>query len=401
MARPGGEPTEQPTPRRLAEARRRGEVAISRDLAAAVALLAFVLALGTIAATTTGEMVALMRWVARDVGSPLDPAVARAAAGSAGLDVAIGALAAPLAAALAAAVIASALQTRGLFSWGAVAPDFGRLSLARGLGRVFGAAGALEVLKGLVKVTLVALVAVAMVAPVARELPWLTGMGGHAVLGTFGVLLRRMAFGLSLALLALGALDWLLVARRHRRDLMMTREEIRREHKEAEGDPHHRAERQRLHRELAEQRMLDDVRKASFVVINPEHLAVAVRYDIESSGAPVVVAKGERHLAQRIREVAREAGVPVYRDVTLARALGQVAEGNEIPEDLYEAVAEVLRVLWQLERNHDLPASDGERLRSPQVPVQPGAVAPLASPGASPTTPRSPPQVPAGFWKRA
>lgn len=389
MARPGGEPTEQPTPRRLAEARRRGEVAISRDLAGAVGLTAFVVALAATAGTSAGQVVGLMRRVAGAIAAPNDGAVVREGAGSAALDVALGALVAPLAAAVAAAALAGALQTRGLFAWKAVGPDLGRLSLAKGLGRVFGAAGIVEVLKGLIKVSLVALVAVAMVAPIASELPWLTGMGGRGVLATFGVLSRRMAFGLSLVLLLLGVLDWLLVARRHRRDLMMTREEVRREHKETEGDPHHRAERQRLHRELAEQRMLDDVRKASFVVVNPEHLAVAVRYDTDSSGAPIVVAKGERHLAQRIREVARESGVPIYRDVTLARALGQVAEGDEIPEDLYEAVAEVLRVLWQLEQNHPLRASGIE-----------GAPAQSSSP-AAPSSPQARAGVPTEFWKRA
>jgi flagellar biosynthesis protein FlhB len=361
-----------------------------------------VVTLAATAGSSAGALVGVMRRVARAVASPTDGAVVRAVAGSAALDVALGALVAPLAAAVATAALAGALQTRGLFAWRAVGPDFGRLSLAKGLGRVFGAAGAIEVVKGLVKVALVATVAVALVAPIAPELPWLTGMGGRGVLVAFGVLSRRTAFGLALALLVLGALDWLLVARRHRRDLMMTREEIKREHKETEGDPHHRAERQRLHRELAEQRMLDDVRKASFVVVNPEHLAVAVRYDTDASGAPIVVAKGERHFAQRIREVAREAGVPVYRDVTLARALGQVAEGDEIPEDLYEAVAEVLRVLWQLEQNHR-PMGFGSE--GPPAPALPSALAPRADAGvasgaASPASPSSS-SVPAEFWKRA
>jgi flagellar biosynthetic protein FlhB len=151
---------------------------------------------------------------------------------------------------------------------------------------------------------------------------------------------------LALAALALGVLDYLWQRARHQRSLRMTREEVRREIKETEGDPRHKAERQRLHREVLEQRMLADVRKADFVVINPEHIAVALRYDRDGQGAPVVVARGERLLAERIKEVAREAGVPIFRDVPLAHALAALQEGDEIPEPLYEAVAEILRVVY-------------------------------------------------------
>ena len=111
----------------------------------------------------------------------------------------------------------------------------------------------------------------------------------------------------------------------------MTREEVKREYKESEGDPSHRAERQRLHRELMEQRMVAEVRKADFVVVNPDHIAVALRYDRDGEAAPVVVARGERLLAERIKQVAREAGVPIFRDVTLARSLRDLAEGAGDP----------------------------------------------------------------------
>ena len=100
--------------------------------------------------------------------------------------------------------------------------------------------------------------------------------------------------------------------------------------------------------------MLDDVRKADFVVINPDHIAVALRYDRDGDAAPVVVARGERLLAERIKQIAREAGVPVFRDVTLARSLRDLPEGDEIPPALYEAVAEILRVVYGM----NAPASD-------------------------------------------
>jgi flagellar biosynthetic protein FlhB len=155
----------------------------------------------------------------------------------------------------------------------------------------------------------------------------------------------------------------------------MTREEVKREHRESEGDPAHRGERQRLHREILEQRMVEEVRKADFVVVNPEHIAVALRYDADADAAPVVVAKGERLVAERIKQIAREAGVPIFRDVGLARALAELGEGGEIPAELYEAVAEILRVVQSLQRTN-------ERAAEP------------------PPAPDKPPPVGRGEWKR-
>ena len=183
----------------------------------------------------------------------------------------------------------------------------------------------------------------ATVRPVLGGLAALAGVGAARTLAVLGVLASRLALRVALVALALGVADYLFAYRRHRRGLMMTREEVKRESKESEGDPSHRAERQRLHRELMEQRMVAEVRKADFVVVNPDHIAVALRYDRDGDAAPVVVASGERLLAERIKQVAREAGVPIFRDVTLARSLRGLPEGEEIPAALYEAVAEVLR----------------------------------------------------------
>jgi flagellar biosynthetic protein FlhB len=172
----------------------------------------------------------------------------------------------------------------------------------------------------------------------------------------------------------------------------MTRDEVKREHKEQEGDPHHKAERQRAHRELGEQRMLADVRKADFVVTNPDHVAVAIRYDREGDAAPVVVAKGERLLAEKIKEVAREAGVPVFRDVALARSLREVEEGDEIPEALFEAVAEILRVLYAMGTGERTAPGVSEDASAPGDPSRRPGV------DREPAAGRAPPRPPPGAW---
>ena len=150
--------------------------------------------------------------------------------------------------------------------------------------------------------------------------------------------------GLAVLVVA-AAVDYGIRWRRHRRSLMMTRTEVLREHRESEGDPRHKAERRRVHQEVLQHAMLEQVGQADVVVVNPTHLAVALRYDPSRSGAPVVVAKGQALVAERIKRLAREGRVPVVHDVSLARSLMDLDLGTEIPEALYDAVAEVLRAL--------------------------------------------------------
>jgi flagellar biosynthesis protein FlhB len=293
------------------------------------------------------------------------------------------AMAAPaLGAALLAALVFGLAQTRGPV----LAPprfDLSRVASAAGWRRLFDAQAALKAGQGLLKVAVVALVAWAVLRPLAGALVGLTGAAPARVLAGLGVLAGRLALRLAAAGLALGLLDYLLVARRQRRSLRMTREEIKREYKESEGDPETRGERRRLQRELSEQRMVEEVRKADFVVVNPEHIAVALRYDPNGEAAPIVVAKGERLVAERIKQIAREAGVPIFRDVSLARSLVELAEGGEIPAALYEAVAEILRVVQ----------GEGE-----PAPAGPAAVDAASRPPAA--SPPSSTLGPGALWKR-
>jgi len=264
----------------------------------------------------------------------------------AGTGVLARALALPLAAAAALALGVGCCRRAGWSRWGRSSPISAGSRRGRGSSGSFRRGGALQVGKGLLKVTLVGVLAWATVRPVLGGVAALAGVSAARTLAVLGVLASRLALRVALVALALGVADYLFAYRRHLRGLMMTRDEVKRESKESEGDPSHRAERQRLHRELMEQRMVAEVREADFVVVNPDHIAVALRYDRDGDAAPVVVASGERLLAERIKQVARESGVPIFRDVTLARSLCGLPEGEEIPAALYEAVAEVLRVVY-------------------------------------------------------
>jgi flagellar biosynthesis protein FlhB len=347
------EATEEPTPRRLAEARRRGEVAFSRELGSAAALAAAVAVLAADAPAALARWLEVMR---ATLGAAVSGTARAATLGSTAVSLALRMLAPPLGAIVFVALLLGLAQTRGLV----LAPV--RIDLRRlgGWRRLFGGQAALGAALSLVKVALVGALAWLTLRPVLGSVVALVGAPPARLLAALGTLAQRFAVRLALAGLAFGAVDLLLVVRRHRRSLRMTRDEVKRDYKEAEGDPAHRGERQRLHRELLEQRMIDDVRKAHFVVVNPEHIAVALRYDADADGAPVVVAKGERLVAERIKQIAREAGVPIFRDVTLARSLAELAEGGEIPAELYEAVAEILRVVQGMAHAPDAgpPTSD-------------------------------------------
>jgi flagellar biosynthesis protein FlhB len=355
VARAEPDATEEPTPRRLAEARRRGDVAFSRELGAAAAGLAAVAVLVGDGPGLAARAVATLR--AALASAPNDD-FGRGASASLAMAGTLGArtLAPALGAALLVSVAAGLAQTRGLVL-APVRVDLGRLGSTESWRRLFDGRAALAVGQGLLKVVLVGAVAALALRPLAGAIVGLTEAPPGQLLGALGAFAGRLALRLAAVGVALGAGDALLVARRHRRGLRMTREEVKREHRESDGDPTHRGERQRLHREILEQRRVEEVRKADFVVVNPEHIAVALRYDPDGDAAPVVVAKGERLVAERIKQIAREAGVPIFRDVGLARALAELAEGGEIPAELYEAVAEILRVVQGLQQGLQSPQS--------------------------------------------
>lgn len=342
--RPGGEPTEEPTPRRLRQARERGQIAKSDELTSAAAFAAAALALAASAGSLGGRLVAAVRTgIERAASAESVPgAVLRGAVEELAL-----LLGPVLGAAFVAALLVGGVQAGGLFTPKALLPRGERLNPVAGLKRMVSAQAASALVRSVVKLVVVAAVAVWTLAPRVGDLPRLCGAPAvRALAWTWDVgmtLLLRVAVAYAL----LGAADYLWQRRAFWKGLRMTREEVKREHKETEGDPQHKAERQRLYRELLRHQMIEAVRTADCVIVNPDHIAVALRWVEGEMNAPQVVAKGERLVAHQIKEVARRYGVPIYRDVALARALHELELGDEIPEELYDAVAEVLRFVWR------------------------------------------------------
>lgn len=226
-------------------------------------------------------------------------------------------------------------------------PKLERINPAAGLKRIFSLRSLVEVAKALGVMGVIAALVwkeVEEVGPEALHGVWLEGdVGFSHLVGRLAPLATRLAW----VLLVLGVADYALARNRQIKDLMMTREEVKREYKESEGDPHHKAQRKALHRQLAQGGAARGVQQATAVVVNPTHIAIALRYESQECEAPYLVAKGREADAQVLRREAQRRGIPVIRDIPLARSLIHYDVGEPIPEELYQAAAVVLRVAME------------------------------------------------------
>jgi flagellar biosynthetic protein FlhB len=342
--------TEKPTAKKLRDARKEGQVFKSTDITQA---LLFLTGIGVLAMGGPA-FVAQIRDLIQDFLRPemltgrLRPdEIVRHMGNAWGRGLL---LTAPLLAAVAVVAAASnLLQVQPLFAPKAVSFKFDRLNVVKGFqNHFFKPRPYIELLKNVVKFAILgALVYFAIRSSLrdillsARADPLTIGQLGAALM--FGILVKA-----GVIFLILGAADYLLQRKLFMKEMMMSKYEVKKQYKEQEGDPHVKHMRKHLHQQLLAQSMTQNVPKADVVVVNPTHLAVAIEYDEQAMNAPVVTAKGQDFMAQRIIELAKEAGVPVMRNVPLARSLYQVELGEEVPEELYEAVAEVLNWVYQL-----------------------------------------------------
>jgi len=337
------EKTELPTPRRLREAKEKGQVPRSRLLSGAASTLAALLAL---AATSAGAAADLARWTRGLLSAGAPRPVAPVALEGV---FALARLAGPPLAAAFLAAAAVGIASAGIgFRLALVAPRLERLDPVAGLRRMFGWRPWAEVLKSIAVGALVAWVlwdGAAAAAPAAFRA--VQGGGGAALAQVLAALFPVLERAAAVALV-LGIADYALARRRHTKELMMSREDIRQEHKQSEGDPRHKAQRRAAHRQLGQRGPARGVRAATAVVVNPTHIAVALRYAPGECDAPYLVAKAREADALALRGQAERLGIPVVRDVPLARTLVHYDVGEEVPEELYRAVAAVLSAALDL-----------------------------------------------------
>lgn len=357
MAEDGGaERSHEPTPRRIEKAREEGRILVSKDAAVCATFAAAVLALHGLTglAGSAGErLTARLAEIRAERFETLLPQFLSEAAGA----ILLVSLAAALPAALAAVAIQAA--TGGLF-WVPrnVAPRAERLDPVAGLGRMVSLRALMELGKSLLKVAALGLAAAAALHATLPDLPGLQSIP-HAAAGQ---IVAQMVFallhGMTLALLLVAGADLVMQARQHRQSLRMTLEEVRREAREENGAPELKARQRRLQAEAARRAARDraglaEVHRATAIITNPTHFAVALRYVAGETAAPVILARGADAMARRIIAAGQKAQVPVVPMPPLARALYFAGEtGRPIPEALFAAVAAVLAHLWRIERGY-------------------------------------------------
>jgi len=350
--------TEQATPRRRLEARERGQVPLSMELIAALLLVAWTGALATggggLARSMGGALGGALEELGRLGREELSIPAAAALVSDMGLHVGrtLLSLLVPL---VLLGTLVGYLQVGFQLTPKAIEADPAKLDPIKGLGRMFSARSLMRTTLALAKLGVIAAAMAAVAWTQIERIVALAGADLGPALAGVGHIALRCVGGALVAVLLLAVADAVFQHWQHERDLRMSRQELREELKNLEGDPHIRARIRRLQRELASRRMMTDVPKATVVVTNPTHYAVALRYERSgaagrTAAAPRVVAKGLDAVAQRIKEVAREAGVICYENVPLARALHARCEiGDEVPVDLYQAVAEVLAYVYRIQ----------------------------------------------------
>jgi flagellar biosynthesis protein FlhB len=333
--------TEAPTQRRLDRARADGQVPLSREALGFAGLLAATIAMLLALPHLTERWVYLLRalLLAPDTGT------GRHAAEHLLLGTARDIL--PLLALIGlAGVLASLAQTGPLFRPEALLPDPGRLDPRRALGRIFGWAGLGDLLKAISKLGLLAMALWWAMDPLILQAALHLSPG--AMLGVLGREVIRLLAATLLIYALISIADVALVRWRFLRNLRMSRQDLREEAREAEGDPQIKARLRRLRESRARQRMMAAVPKAAVVITNPTHYAVALAYERGQSSAPRLVAKGADAVAARIREVATAHGVPVVSNPPLARALFRLEPDTELPAEYWQAVAEIIAFVWGL-----------------------------------------------------
>jgi len=343
------EKTEEPTSRRLQKAREDGQVARSQELPAAavtIAALSMMLVTGSMLITKLAEAFSSGFNFDRKLvhSSNLLPAIFAHELLESYL------LIAPLLLLTAAVAIASSGATGGfLFEMGAVAPKFSKLNPLNGFKRMFGMKAAVELIKALLKFTLVSGAVTWVLIDNVGTLNKIGRMALEPGLTVAGDLLTRSALIMACSLALIALFDVPFQRWQFMKQMRMTKQEVKDEMKDMEGRPEIKAQIRRRQREMSNARMMDKVKDADVVITNPEHFAVALAYDPNGDSAPILLAKGADAVAARIREEAKKHGVEIFQAAPLARALYFTTEVNHpVPEDLYYAVAQVIAYVFNL-----------------------------------------------------
>lgn len=345
------EKTEEPSQYKIDESRKKGDVASSKELSSVLLLSGSLLTLIICGVFIYETFTEYIDWIYRldfkmiytqekfaDVISQTMWTLVKCVAPSFGASVCLG-------------ILSQFIQIGFLYSPEILNADIERINPIKGFGRMFSKKALVEALKGVFKFTVViAITYSVMKNNIGSFLGFLHSDAGQSLM--FGkYLMVKLGFSilLGLGIVALADFGWEKWS--YRQKMMMTKQEAKEESKEKDGNPEVKNKIRQIQRQMAQKRMMDDVKKADVIVTNPTHISVALKYDGETMVAPAVMAKGADHLALRIREIAKENDIPIVENIMLARTLYKTVKvGHGVPRTLYKAVAEILSFVYKLKR---------------------------------------------------
>ncbi|PJB72588.1 MAG: flagellar biosynthesis protein FlhB [Alphaproteobacteria bacterium CG_4_9_14_3_um_filter_47_13] len=341
--------TEDPTPKRLEDSRKKGQVALSREINNWVMLLAATILIGTASPSVFRKLKDHMQgYFEHAAGLPGVPGGVGAVLESSFWTV-LGILAMPLLVLIFAAFIGPFIQVGPLFAPESLKPDISKISPVKGFKRLFSTRSLMEFAKGILKISVISAIGVMLLSPFFGQVDHLVGLAIPQLLDETLALVIRLMMGVLVALIVIAVIDLLFQRTEHMKKMRMSKQELKDEYKQSEGDPHVRARLRQLRGERARQRMMQAVPQADVIITNPTHYSIALKYDPETMDAPVCVAKGIDEVAMRIREVAKEHNITLYESPPLARILFDTVDIDEmVPAEHYKAVAEVISYVFKL-----------------------------------------------------
>ena len=345
------EKTEQATSKRRQDAREKGQVAKSRELASVAVLGACLLYFYFDASVMVGRLMDLMKMSFRTSGQltiTIDTIQTLLLERVFQVTLLLGPL---LLTVFLAGFVANILQVGFLFSSEAITPKFSKIDPIQGFKRLFSLRSLVEFLKVILKMAIVGIVAYLTIKDeITMTLP-LVELNVYDILSFLGKVSFKILYTTCWVLVILAILDYLYQKWEHDRSLKMSLQEIKEENRQTEGDPLIKGRIKRLQREIARKRMMSAVPKADVIITNPTHLAFAIRYQPETMNAPCVIAKGAGFIAERIKEIARKSGVPIIENKAVAQVLYKMVPVEQtIPLNLYKAIAEILAYVYSLKQ---------------------------------------------------
>ena len=348
----GQEKTEVPTEKKRRESREEGQVAFSKELSSAALLAGIVLTLVATSPIILDAMRQLMSQIFRDLAQSEELSIDSIFTLSGEIfSIILPAFAPFIAVIIFVGIFASVLQVGVLITFKAIAPKFNKISPLTGLKRLFSSQSLADFLKSMAKLIIVGFVGYLTYIDKITELNGLSVSTPESILIYNFTVVAEVAGKIVLALVAIAIFDYFYQRWHHEQQLMMTKQEVKDETKQTEGDPQLKVRIRQIQREMSNARMMQEVPKADAMIVNPTHFSVAILYDRDVMTAPEVIAKGADHLALRMRTVARENNVPILERPELARDLyANVEIGDDIPERFYKAIAEILAFVYRLRK---------------------------------------------------